>query len=282
VVALWLSVFDNLTRLFAGSNDGSVAMLEFDLSEFGVHASDADLQQELQKYKQKDKVIAESVEQLNLEDQFLKHTGEIQNKMEDSSQDIAMLDTNILKDTSSLAANVPAAVGYTNNIVKTFELPKQKESITKDGKKRIQPVFLQRYRLFILSSTGTMALSSTTNPNPKKVKPNIEIIESSNGINATKYTLPIIQSTKAHLNMALPAHRSTFTLETNLPGSTVSYSMECKNFARGCKLHLVMNMQQIWVGEYHHSALIGTITPQLVAISYADTSLVIYSLSGRK
>jgi hypothetical protein len=30
-------------RLFASSNDGSVAMLQFDESEFGVHANDTDL-----------------------------------------------------------------------------------------------------------------------------------------------------------------------------------------------------------------------------------------------
>jgi hypothetical protein len=58
--------------------------------------------------------------------------------------------------------------------------------------------------------------------------------------------------------------------------------MECKNFAKGCKMHLVEGLDQIWVGDYHNSALIGTISPHFIAICFADTALIIYSLSGRK
>lgn len=151
--------------LFAASNDGTIALLQFDYSELGVHADESDLENTLSQYKVRSTFIPESVDQLDV-------VGNLMEKLPINQNDIVLNNINQhdVNNINQNAVNNSIFLNKTtqqqvNNFYQEQTIPKenfgqevnilnpvreeillkQKESFTKDGRKRIQPVLLQRF-----------------------------------------------------------------------------------------------------------------------------------------
>lgn len=138
-------------NLFASSHDGSVAMLQFDKSELGVPASHTEVESMLSKYEVTERnIIPESVEQLMLEAKRVdENVGvHVENTM------MERMGSEHMDQENHIMNEMPFPAPLMNNKTVAIIVPdvsmaqpatpqKQKESITKDGRKRIQPIFLQ-------------------------------------------------------------------------------------------------------------------------------------------
>ena len=130
-------------RLFACSYDGTVALLSFEANELGKKASEQDREQTLNRYglASQRNMIPESVEQLRLEQQHQVTHDEsrLDERMTRGSEDIQLgFETPIVKSVPSPIKKLVQAP------IVTISPQKQKVTITKDGKKRIQPTFLMK------------------------------------------------------------------------------------------------------------------------------------------
>lgn len=146
----------------------------------------------------------------------------------------------------------------------------QKVTITKDGRKRIQPVFIN-------SPNKKTVTSSPSNDQPQFVI----VPNSQNTENLTKYILPVVQESKQRASLAIPIIRQTFTQEMHL-SSNFTFSMEIKSSTRGAKLRFMKVEEVVWKEDFSSPAILAVISPNFVAISFADCNLSIFSLAGRK
>lgn len=128
--------------LYACSYDGTIALIQFDTNEFGQKLSDSARIQAMGSYSTSaHHIIPESIEQLNLE-------AEMRNNMETDKFDDRIGDVQaqiVIEDPKSpnVPINVLQPILDTKDNLPTINVKEhQKVTITKDGKKRIQPVFL--------------------------------------------------------------------------------------------------------------------------------------------
>nr|KAJ3418910.1 HIR complex subunit [Polyrhizophydium stewartii] len=154
-------------------------------------------------------------------------------------------------------------------------------SVTKDGKKRIKPVFIQ--------SNGTPAGASAT-PIPAGGIPAFSIYaagaESSGGQASTgaetKYVLPLVNTFEALPMLGVPEVRDVVHVEIAEPGTGARVGLECRNEKSASRLCLTRDQEQLWMLQLRSPVLLSTITPIFVAVACADASLHLFSFSGRR
>ncbi|KAI8909178.1 WD40-repeat-containing domain protein [Gorgonomyces haynaldii] len=249
--------------LYACSYDGSIACLIFAPGELGK-VVDFDFVSTMKAHRlgDKRKQIPESAAQLQLERRF-KDAVDHDPKPPVAHPVQPTVVHSVQPAVVHLVQN--GTVQTTGQTVQPPVTPqKQVITVTKDGKKRIQPIFLQ--------SPGQQSVHAS----PQRAAPPVE------GAITTQYVLPMIQEARKPQTLTLPHARSVFTLEVPVPETEAMWMLEIKNMQRGCRLSLMKDTEQVWYGSYPHQALLATMTHQFFAVHYADSTLCLYSTSGRK
>lgn len=251
------------SKLFACSYDGTIAILEFDVSDFGSPVSGTDLTNMLGQYgMDRRNIIPESAEQLKIQQRIHEQA---RDQLDDRMQ------TDLLK-TPSKKVPTPKIVNPLPTVINqpTLVPAKQTVTMTKDGRKRIQPVFLQGGSPLQTSKAANMPLISRPAESQQI------------GSETICYTLPVIQETKRHVNLSMPGYRSTFSASIDIDGINSRRILECKNSKKHCRLQFSVDADLQWATEYPHSALAACIVPLFVAVAYSDCSLLIYSHIGTR
>ena len=82
--------------------------------------------------------------------------------------------------------------------------------------------------------------------------------------------------------MTVPSQRSCFTAELKLDDVDMSYVLECKNSTKGSKVVLMKGESIVWSNTYSTCILLTAITKYYFVLSFADATIGVFSLSGRK
>jgi hypothetical protein len=205
--------------LYAASYDGSMAVVTFTESEIG-QVTRGDMKGLFETYKKPG--VVESVEQLAVE------------ALHARKENADMVITSPLSKRVATFQPVPRASVPVQSSQEI--LAGQKETITQDGKKRIQPVFLTSPSRqpkpvgLPLPPTGRDAAQE---PAPINGGVSIGGLVGNAAATNVSYILPTITASKRPVTISIPTPRPVFTLSAALPGSNVLYTLEVKNSLKG-------------------------------------------------
>ncbi|KAI8894110.1 WD40-repeat-containing domain protein [Globomyces pollinis-pini] len=264
--------------LFSCSYDGTVAFMDFDPDDFGSKVSEVDKVRSLSKYgaSRERNIIPESNDIIVLEKQMQQTTDEmLLERINDSH-----FDTQIGFSKASQPPVAEAAPLKVNTI--TFS--NQDITVTKDGKKRIRPTLLQTTAPSTSAAVTKVTPSNAFQPNltePREKRQKNSSVDDPIPIKV-EYILPIVQSVAEHSNLSVPAVRSVFTTELKHGESKLISVLEFKNSGNGCQLICSQGESQIWTNSYKAAALLATTSMKYVAIAYADATLHLFTLAGRR
>lgn len=298
--------------VFACSADGSVAVVKFDSNSFGKPISSSQTESMMSKYgfkRNKEKELPETVHQLLAEDESFRaqqqrkvafapdttaappilqaEDGRLSMLMGESSQHRLGGETvsgfGAFSNSTSAPQQVPSTPTPSLKLSiepNASQLSAQKTSITKDGKRRIQPIFLQA------SSSVDSGTSSSASKKPVQVndlyREEIEIKRRFMQLISSKETERLDQRTvklpvpklRSHFQLTLDADR-TILVENDLTGGA--------SLAKTNKIRCSISQVESWVEYFAKPILDVCIIGPVVVACCSDTYLHFVSTkSGRR
>ncbi|KAJ3317765.1 HIR complex subunit [Boothiomyces sp. JEL0866] len=252
------------------SYDGTIAVLEFEPTDFGTKISESEKERALNKYGiHKTKiVIPESIEILDLEAELdLNGPKEILNERMNGGH----FDTQIGFQKEKI---VPKKV----NVINTLSM--QSVSV-KDGKKRIRPVAIDSTTALNGSQSQQVAVHHTV---PDVLESTLK--KRKNSFNEAyskqvQYILPVTEKIE-HSNLSIPSVRTKFTVEFMNAETKQLRVIECVNNGNGCQMVVIEGTSQILSSFFHSPGLLAVMTEDYMAITCADCTLHVFSYSGKR
>jgi HIRA B motif len=300
-------------KLFACSYDGSIAEIEFEEKEFGTKLAEREVSERVERAGRVRVVPPESFEILQLEATvprddpmerlFDNHENmglngatiaprtalitatQVPTALPTSSFTTTQLPLSTPSFTATQApAQAPTASGISSTQTtprKKFNISQQAVTIDKDGKKRIKPVLVQA-SLPITSPSKQFTDRENRSPSDRDGKRLRK-----DDIGVTSYTLPTIQQASKENLFKIPPIQKFFSTQVERFGNLDV--TEIKNNANGyylsqlgCVMTCSRDTTLIWKSSYNHPALLAVMTTKFTAIGFADSYIIIHSLSGKR
>ncbi|KAL5034539.1 hypothetical protein BDV3_004094 [Batrachochytrium dendrobatidis] len=325
--------------LLGCSYDGTVVYLEFNLAEFGrsLNANETDFVLGRYGKRRAKHVIPESTTQLDLEAQLesLEHTvteaptpvGRIADLMAGAHQGFpntsgstAAVDVNDSTPQMALAESISSTQAMSlgdSQPPASSTLLAQTISRTKDGKKRIQPIFIQSSDDTVPNpfSAPTTVVESVRVPEKKRPEhhiangvptstqvsaapisnggipivssaalliPNSLAHSQQSGVIPTKYVLPMVHGFEALPQLGIPEPRDVFIAESKEGPANQHIGLECRNEKKLARLVCTRGEDQLWHLVLPSPVILACVTSEFVAAACANATLNIFSISGRR